>query len=272
MQRRQTLTRTLRTLVSAVSLAVCLHAQDPGARVIEMVGQVSVLSDTNGYLKALNIGDSVQPQRMIVTGRDGYARFQVLSDGSTFEVFPNSHVVFRENRGNWMQLLNVTLGRIKVFITHKPGGNPNEVSSPTAVISVRGTVFDVEVKDDHTTVVSVDEGLVMVRSTTAMTKDIPVAAGESITIIPGEPLVGSAKDKSGLYQRIYQASRDALWQVMINRRPGVGPGGTGGTGAQGDRGKGGKNPGSSTSGSPGSTPGTPPGSAPGSPPGGPPGG
>jgi hypothetical protein len=268
MQRRHTLTRTLRTLLGATALSVCLHAQDPSARVIEMNGQVSVMSDVNGYAKALNQGDLIQPQRLIVTGPDGYARLQVVSDGSTFEVFPNSRVMYRENRGNWMDLLNVYLGRIKVFITHKPGGNPNQVSSPTAVISVRGTIFDVEVKDDETTIISVDEGLVMVKNTTALSNLIPVGAGESLTVIPGQPLAGSQKDHSGAIQAAYRAAREAIWQVLAGRRPGVGaPGGpAAGGGAQGDKGKGG-----GTSGSP--APGSPPGGpAPSSPPGGPPGG
>src|SRR5438046_4906707 len=38
--------------------------------------------------------------QIIVTGAEGYAVFQV-ADGSTFEVFQNSRVVFRDNPGNW---------------------------------------------------------------------------------------------------------------------------------------------------------------------------
>src|SRR5690348_3478657 len=140
MLRRFTMTRTVQTLLSAAALAVCLgplHAQDSSARVMEMVGQVSIMN--GGYQVALNFGDTVRPQQMIITGRDGYARFQVLSDKSTFEVFPNSRVMFRQTSGNWRDLLNVYLGRVKVFIEHLPGiPNHNEVSSPTAVISVRG--------------------------------------------------------------------------------------------------------------------------------------
>jgi len=47
----------------------------------------------------------------------------------------------------------------------KLGGepNPHRVFTPTAVISVRGTIFDVAVNEYETTVVSVSEGLVGVR-------------------------------------------------------------------------------------------------------------
>jgi len=256
MLRRFTLTRTLRTLLSAATLAVCLiplQAQESTARVIEMTGRVSVLNGP--YEQALNKNDVIRPLQMIVTGPDGFARFQVASDGSTFEVFPNSRVVYRFTPGSWQQLLNVVLGRIKVFISHKPGGNPNEVSSPTAVISVRGTVFDVEVKDDDTTVVSVDEGLVAVRNLTAPGDWVNVHPGETITVIPNVPLVARKVDGSGFIQAAYRIARDAMYQIMLGRRNGGGaiPGAGGGT-AQGDRGKGGT---TTTPGSPGGTPGSP---------------
>ena len=55
-------------------------------------------------------------------------------------------------------------GRVKVHI-QKLGGQPNNnrVTTPTAVISVRGTIFDVSVEDGESTLVAVEEGLVEVR-------------------------------------------------------------------------------------------------------------
>src|SRR5207247_3063870 len=110
------------------------------------------------------LGNSLQPRQIIVTGVDRYALLRV-SDGSTFEVCPNSRVVFRDNPRNWKDLLEVFLGRVKIQI-EKIGGQPNynKVRTPTAVISVRGTVFDVTIEDeDATTVVMVDEGQVAVQ-------------------------------------------------------------------------------------------------------------
>ena len=59
-----------------------------------------------------------------------------------FEVYPNSNVTFRNNPGNWRDLLDVWVGKIKVHI-QKLGGqpNPNTVHTPSAIISVRGTDF-----------------------------------------------------------------------------------------------------------------------------------
>jgi ferric-dicitrate binding protein FerR (iron transport regulator) len=279
MLRRSTLTRTVRTLLSAAMAVVCLlplqgQQFDSTARVIEQVGQVSTMD--GGYLTALSVGNVVKQRQLIVTGPDGYARFRVVNDGSTFEVFPNSQVVFRPTLGNWKNLLDIVLGRIKVFIQHEPNKpNYNDVSSPTAVVSVRGTIFDVVVNDSDTTVVSVDEGLVQVRNSTAV-GEVYLHPGETTTVIRNQPLVARAIDKSGLLQAGYRAVREALWQVMLGRRqpggiPGVGAGGT-----QADKGKGGTTPGSgpgsgpgtAPSGAPGTAPSGAPASAPGSAPGG----
>lgn len=89
-------------LRAALVLGVCAvmgHAEESGAaKVVTLNGQVSILRDNSPWV--LNVGDSVQPRQIIVTGPDGYAQLQV-SDGSTFEVFPSSRVVFRDNPGNW---------------------------------------------------------------------------------------------------------------------------------------------------------------------------
>lgn len=268
---RYTLMRTVRTLLLAVAVVVSLlplQAQDYTATVLEQTGQVSVRS--GGYDKPLFMGGAVRPQEMIVTGPDGFARFRV-SDGSTFEVYSNSRLIFREHLANWKDLLNIVLGRVKVYIQHAPGiPNHNEVSSPTAVISVRGTVFDVVVQDDEgTTVVSVDEGLVSVRNFRAG-GDAVVRPGETLTVYPSVPLFAKQVDKSGVYRAALKAVRDAVWQVLLGRQgSSTGPLGGGGTPtgtAQGDHPK---------PGSPTTTPGTPtgtPGTSPGTPPGAPPGG
>ena len=113
------------------------------AKVISQTGQVSVVKDTQPW--ALSVGDSVQIRDLILTGPDGHALLQV-SDGSTFEVFPNSRVVFRKNPPNWKDLLDVLVGRVRVHIEHFGNvPNPNRVLTPTAVISVRGTTFDITV-------------------------------------------------------------------------------------------------------------------------------
>jgi len=200
---------------------------EAAAKVIELSGQVSVLHDSQPW--ALNAGDSIQVKQVIITGADGFARFQV-SDGSTFEVYPNSNVTFRSNPGSWRDLLDVWVGRIKVHI-QKLGGQPNynTIHTPSAVISVRGTTFDVEVDgDEENTVVTVEEGVVEVRHATRGGAIKTINAGESIEIYKSQPLAQSVLDKGAIARRVLRALYDALYTMQTTR-----PVGTTGTGPPG---------------------------------------
>jgi hypothetical protein len=257
-----TLSWMVRPLLVAVALVVSLaplQAQDTAAKALVINGDVSVLRDGGPW--ALFEGNTVRPQQIVKTGQDGYARFQV-SDGSTFEVFPNSQVIFRAVQGSLKDLLDVWIGRVKVYIQHLPGvPNPNNVSSPTAVISVRGTVFEVSVEDqDGTTFVSVDEGLVAVRNRTVPSPEVLLQPTQSIRVFKNQPLA-QRMDKSGVARAVVRAIQDAA-RVALQRQVGA-PGGVGGTtptttgtgGAQGDKGKGGT---STTAPAPPSAPPPPP--------------
>lgn len=192
-------------------------ATDGAAKLVAMTGQVSVLRDGEPW--ALHVNDSVQPMQVIVTGDNGSGMFKV-ADGSTFEVFPNSKVYFRANRGNWDDLLELILGKIKVQIEHLGGvPNGNKVHTPTAVISVRGTTFDVEYDPDkeYTTVTDEDGSVEVARATRLNDKKI-LHANESIVVYKNESLAKSGVDKGALAQRIVRSAMDALSQAAINSR------------------------------------------------------
>jgi hypothetical protein len=232
--------RPLLVAAAVMVSLVPLQAQDTAAKALVINGDVSVLRDGGPW--ALFEGNTVRPQQIVKTGSDGYARFQV-SDGSTFEVFPNSQVIFRANPPSWKDLLDVVIGRVKVYIQHLNGiPNPNNVSSPTAVISVRGTVFEVSVEDqDGTTFVSVDEGLVAVRSKAPAGGEVLLQPTESIRVFKNQPLA-QRMDKSGIARAVVRAVQDAA-RVALQRQVGGG-GGVGttpttstGAGPSGDKGK-----------------------------------
>jgi len=203
-----------------------------------MTGRVSVLKDGMEWARA--IGDVVQPRQIVVTGTDGYAKFQ-LADGSTFEVFQNTKTVFRDTPG-WSELLNVLIGRVKVYIEHQNGPNPQRVTTQTAVISVRGTVFDVVVEDeDATTFVSVEEGTVNVRHLRFGGNSVDLRTGDSVRVFRDQPLA-KVVDKGGAARVALRAAAQAVYDALYRRSIGGGSpgGGTGGgtaggsTGAQGD--------------------------------------
>lgn len=221
-----------RTVFVLPAMFVCanalLYAQFTGsdlngaAKLMSFTGQISVLRDNNPW--ALNLGDVIQPQQVIVTGADGYGVFQV-ADGSTFEVFSNSKVVFRQNRGDWKDLLEVWLGKVRVHIEHIGGlPNNNKVRTPTAVISVRGTTFDVEVEDDDaTTMVLDEEGQVEVRHLLRLSDPPKILnPGEFIRVYKNEPIAQKVIDKGGLLQRAARILSDTLYQAAVNAERGGG--------------------------------------------------
>jgi hypothetical protein len=222
-------------IVTLIAASMSLCAQVPGlpsgsgaAKLISFTGQISYLRDGNTW--ALNVGDLVQPGQVVVTGSEGYGVFQV-ADGSQFEVFPKSKVVFRANRGDWTDFLEVFLGKIRVQIEH-PGGLPNnnKVRTPTAVISVRGTIFDVEVEDEEATTLVIDEeGSVAVQHLLRPGNPRVLGPGESIRIFRNEPLARQLIDKGSVLQHLAKAASDAFSQAALNARgalPSVAKGGT----------------------------------------------
>jgi len=190
-------------------------SSNDAAKVLSLTGDVSVLRDSQPW--SLNVGDQVQTQQVILTGPDGYAKFET-SDGSTFEVYPSSNVIFRKNPGSVQDLLDLFVGRVKIHIQRLGGQpNPNRIMTPTAVISVRGTIFDVSINDDdQTTIVSVDEGSVEVRHALKPGSAKIVNAGESLHVYRDQPLAQSAIDKNELIHRIMRGLEDAAYRMAIS--------------------------------------------------------
>jgi hypothetical protein len=213
--------------------------ENVAAKVIYLTGQVSVMRDSTPW--ALNIGDTVDRRRMIVTGPDGYAQFQV-NDGSTFEVFPNSKVMFRAN-ASWTELLDLWIGRIKVHI-QQWGGKPNHqrIQTPTAVISVRGTTFDVAHEEDDSTLVAVEEGQVAVaHRRIAYDRPRIVNAGEQLRVYRDQPLAKARMDKGAVMERVANGLSDAIYTILTRSRgaaraPGGGVPAGGGAPLPGDTG------------------------------------
>lgn len=198
-------------------------------------GQVSVLKD--GYPQVLNINDAVCVQQAVVTGPESYARFQ-LDDHTTIELYANSKMVFNGNSPSLLDKLFLQIGRMKIFEDHTKGENCKKVTTPTAVISVRGTIYDVVVEDDDgTTFVSVDEGAVEVRNWTAVGDGhVLLNPGDTVRVFRGQPLVPPQVAHNDILRIALKAAQNAVYQVVYGPRAGgiPGPGGTTG-GPQGDK-------------------------------------
>lgn len=217
-----------------------LAADLVAARVLSVSGRVSLERKLD--LWAVRTDYFIQPGEVIVSGPDGHAVLE-LEDGSKFEVFSNSRVIFRPNRGNWQDLLDIFLGKVK-FQIQKLGGRPHpyRVNSATALIAVRGTSFEVTVEQDETTIVAVQEGLLAVaHKLLPRGREVLVKTGEVLVVRPTEPLTSVSVNKGRLAVRILRVAVEGA--LRTGRLGGGGRGsapsggGGGGGGGGGDLGQ-----------------------------------
>ena len=132
-----------------------------------------------------------------------------LEDGSQVLVKPHSRVILKapqQSQGNFLQLF---IGNIMAKVQKRLSNAPSfRMGTPTAVITVRGTRFSVEVTKKNKTIVQVYEGLVEV-----------VGLG-----MPSSPPI---LIKPGFYT---QVENDRPPQSPREMQGGEGPGGRGGDG------------------------------------------
>ena len=228
--------RVLGLLALAAVLSVVLpsytQAQNSsgGAVITSMSGRVSI--ERSGELWAISAGQSIESGQVIVTGPDGSAQL-ALPDGSVVEVFPNSRVIFRANQFNLRDLFDIYLGKIRLQIQHLlPGETPLRITSPTAVISVRGTVFEVEVDAAQDTTVLVDSGAVGVRHRLLPGGEVLVQAGETLHVAAALPLTAATRPSVPIRAigRVVQAVTETWAQINATRGSSGGSGDAGSSG------------------------------------------
>lgn len=186
-QRRVLLLAVAWVLAGAAPLWAQLAAET--ARVATLEGRVSI--ERSGELWVLMSGQTVSAGQVVVTGPDGYVQLE-LSDQSTIEVFPNSRLIFQANRFSWRDLVDLYLGKIRLRIQHLTNeAPPYRITSPTAVISVRGTAFEVEVDSAQETTIRVEDGSVGVRHRLLGGGEVVVESGQSLQVVPNVPLAAA---------------------------------------------------------------------------------
>lgn len=150
----------------------------------------ATVSDWKGEVQLQVAGQSLgSPRRgqvlssgTILNTNDGRLLLQ-LSDGSQVVVRPHTRLQLRQPSVNDWSYFQLLLGRILAKITKRTGGAPPfQLGTPSALISVRGTSFDVEVNRHAVTEVDVFEGLVEVSSIGGQGPSVLVEPGFSTRI------------------------------------------------------------------------------------------
>jgi hypothetical protein len=98
---------------------------------------------------------------------------------------------------NLKDLANVLMGKVRFYI-QRMGGKPNpyRVTTSTALIAVRGTIFDVAVDESHATEVRCLEGVVSVANSNFPDREVILQENLKTLVLPGEypvkPVPGDA--------------------------------------------------------------------------------
>ncbi len=174
-----------RVLLYASVLVSLAAAQSPqtlqtslpigSAVVVESKGEV-IVSTPSGALGALHHGQMLDPETRIETHKGSL--LLTLQDGSQVLVEPNSSVVLKVPDQSGGKYIQEIFGRVLAKIQKRLGVTPSfRMGTPTAVISVRGTKFEVSVTRAGKTTVEVYEGLVQVQGV--------AVAGPSVMLKPG---------------------------------------------------------------------------------------
>lgn len=130
--------------------------------------------------------DTVQSGDEILTDRKSSATLR-MPDGSSVQIYPDSHVVLHAETGNWKEFLHVLLGNVRVQIEKLSGRpNPKSVTTPTAIIAVRGTIFTVAVDRSGDTQVGVAKGLVSVANQLHPADQVLVKPGRFVWVRRGQ--------------------------------------------------------------------------------------
>ncbi|HZS09053.1 MAG TPA: FecR family protein [Blastocatellia bacterium] len=167
--------------------AGCVGAQDlVSARVLSTEGQVEIRRQPDKGPRvqkiAYKVDDEVRAGDTIITGKGGRLVLG-LSDGSQAVIAAQTTVVVKDLTESPRTLFHVIKGRTRIHI-EKLGGQPNpyRVNTPTAVIAVRGTIFDVLVNGDETQVF-LHEGEVAVTNLTFPDQPVILRAGQMTRVL-----------------------------------------------------------------------------------------
>jgi hypothetical protein len=138
-------------------------------------------------IRALALNEAVGTDDELITDARSEATIQA-GDGSTVHIYPDSRVVFNQQSFGIGDFLHLFFGSIKVHI-EKLGGrpNPHSMTTPTAVIAVRGTTFSVFVDDTDATLVAVDEGLVAVANRNNPSNELLLRPGQRTWVRANQP-------------------------------------------------------------------------------------
>jgi hypothetical protein len=181
------------------------------AKVLSIQGQVEIQRQPANQPQfqkiAFKIEDQLKAGDTIITGKNGRLVLG-LSDGSQAVIAAKTTVVIKDLSQSPRTLFNVIRGKTRVHI-EKLGGQPNpyRVNTPTAVIAVRGTIFDVLV-DEKETQVFLHEGQVAVTNLALPDRPVILSAGQATKVLLQRPPNQPNSFKDGRNDGMFKPARN----------------------------------------------------------------
>ena len=162
-----------------------LRSAQPGARIVQLVGQVHIGERPAQVGDTLGVGQTLSTEA-------GSSAIVVLGDGSRVQVTPLSVTTLEEHRryevpsngasggdGLFATTMRLIQGSLDVLASKVTRAKPLEVTTPTAVIGVRGTQYRVRHQSDSGSGTDVLEGKVRADAGSAGA-DVPAGFGAAL--------------------------------------------------------------------------------------------
>lgn len=148
-----------------------------GATVSDFKGKIGIQLPAQAF--SAPVRGEVLPPETTVNTDDGRLLLR-LSDGSDVLVRPHTKLVLKQPETSGWKYFQILIGRVRTSIQKHLGGTPAfQIGTPSAVISVRGTKFDVEVDRRGFTQVDVNEGVVELEGVSGRGESVMITAGFS---------------------------------------------------------------------------------------------
>ncbi|MCU1219151.1 MAG: hypothetical protein JWN42_348 [Candidatus Angelobacter sp.] len=159
------------------SQAAVANAPYAGATISDFKGKVGIQLPAHAF--AAPVRGEVLPPDTTVSTDDGRLLLK-LSDGSDVLVRAHTRLLLKQPEASGWKYFQILVGRVRTQIQKRIGGAPAfQIGTPSAVISVRGTKFDVEVDRRGFTEVDVDEGVVELEAVTGRGESVMITSGFS---------------------------------------------------------------------------------------------
>ena len=168
------------------------HVPHGGAMVLDFSGKVKVHGAGGESLVVTRNG--LVPQGAVIETDPNAKVLLRLEDGSEILLHERSHLVMnQETSPTGSTLFELILGKLRAVVTERFTGTPSfQLGTPSAIVAVRGTRFDVEVNIHNVTEVDVEQGKVEVTGRSAAEPGVLLEPGFSTRVgldrIPEAPV------------------------------------------------------------------------------------